>query len=435
MSKHLTLSDRAIIEKYLVLDMPFSYISKQLNRSGTTISREIKKYRCFVNGIRYTQNDCVNYRTCLRKNLCDTKSIYTCFSRCKTCAEYSCHDLCHEYISAHCSLLDKPPYVCTCCPEEKTCRRHHAYYTAHRAHAAAIKERRDSRAGIRTSPERLMELNDLLSPLINNGQSINHIFASHAKEIGLSKKTIYNYIDQNAFSVRNLDLPRKVRYRQRHPHEVVMKFDYQCRKGRSYADFTSFMEQTPHLPIVEMDTVLGARGSHQTLLTMLFRDTNFMLIFLLPDKSHKSVIEIFDKLTNLLGLDLFRKLFPVILTDNGTEFKGVHNLEFTENGARRTRIFYCDPQASWQKGRIEKNHELIRQILPKGSNFDKLDEIDIHLIICHINSVIRELFENQTPFELMSKKEEHKKLLEALALSQIPLDEVCLKPALLKRKK
>lgn len=435
MSKHLTLSDRAIIEKYLAQDMSFSFIAKRLNRSATTISREIKNHRCFVNGFRYTSNDCINYRSCLHRNLCDQESTYTCSHRCKTCTEYDCRFLCTQYISAHCALLDKPPYVCTRCPKEKACKKNHAYYTAHRAHAEYVKELSSSRKGIRTGPERLLELNDLLMPLVNKGQSINHIFATHADEIGLSKKTIYNYIDQNAFRVRNIDLPKKVRYKQRHSHEVLMKKDYQYRKGRTYTDFTSFMEQNPKLPIVEMDTVLGARSSGKVLLTMLFRETNFMLIFLLPDKSHQSVLNVFDKLTSLLGIDLFRKLFPVILTDNGTEFKGVHNLEFTDNGSRRTRIFYCDPQASWQKGRIEKNHVLIRQILPKGTKFSILEDTDTHLITCHINSVVRELFDNQTPFDLMIQKEEYKKLLNILALQPIPLDEVLLKPALLKRKK
>lgn len=70
MSKHLTLTDRAIIEKHIAQDMSFAYIARCLNRSATTISREVKNHRCFVNGVRYTSNDCVHYRTCLRRNLC-----------------------------------------------------------------------------------------------------------------------------------------------------------------------------------------------------------------------------------------------------------------------------------------------------------------------------------------------------------------------------
>lgn len=181
-----------------------------------------------------------------------------------------------------------------------------------------------------------------------------------------------------------------------------------------------------------MDTVKGARKSGQVLLTFIFRENNFMLIFLMPDGTQKSVNGVFDYLTRKLGLDLFKKVFPVILTDNGVEFKGPHNLEFSETGERRTRIFYCDPQASWQKAHIEKNHALIRRILPKGTTFKFLKAEDVHLITRHINSVTREIFDNLTPFDLMTS-EKHKKLLAALALSAIPPDEVCLKPILLKQ--
>lgn len=63
-----------------------------------------------------------------------------------------------------------------------------------------------------------------------------------------------------------------------------------------------------------------------------------------------------------------------------------------------------------------------------------LSDESVHLITEHINSVTRELFENQTPFDLMSQRDEYKKLLDTLGLQPIPLNEVCLKPALLKRK-
>ena len=194
------------------------------------------------------------------------------------------------------------------------------------------------------------------------------------------------------------------------------------------------MEENPQTDIVEMDTVKGARNSgKKTLLTFIFRKTSFMIVFLLPDGAKQSVVNVFDYLCDGLGVTVFRKLFPLILTDNGVEFKGPHDLEFTDSGARRTRVFYCDPQASWQKPHVENNHTLIRRIIPKGSSFSFLDDHDVHLVTEHINSVPRETFDNRTPFELMSSPEQ-KKLLEFLKLSEIPHDEVLLKPALLKKK-
>jgi hypothetical protein len=85
-----------------------------------------------------------------------------------------------------------------------------------------------------------LEINDLITPLVQKGQSINHIFSTHADEIGVSEKTIYNYIDMNAFDIKNLDLPKKVKYRQRRPQKILTKLEYQCRKGRTIDDFKSF---------------------------------------------------------------------------------------------------------------------------------------------------------------------------------------------------
>lgn len=433
MTKHLSLNDRILIERFVCEGYSFAWIARRLSRNPSTITREVKRHRCFVQHCREGDNDCIKYRSCLRRNLCETESKYTCSGRCKLCTEYDCRQLCSSYLSRYCLLLETAPYVCNGCEEETSCKRDHAYYTAHKANAQYLHNLKESRRGIRTTPERLLEINALLEPLIAKGQSINHIFASHAKEIGLSERTIYNYIDLNAFNIRNIDLPKKVAYRRRKMPKPVLKLEYQCRKGRTLADFKSYVEANPSLPIVEMDTVKGARGSGQVLLTMIFRSTNFMLIFLMPDGTQKSVLDIFDGLTELMGVKVFRKLFPIILTDNGVEFKGAHKLEFTEDGVRRTRLFYCDPQASWQKPHVEKNHVLIRRILPKGTSFKFLTEEDVLRVTCHINSVAREMFDNVCPFDLM-QSEEHKKLLEALALLPVPPDEVCLKPALLKRR-
>lgn len=431
MSKHLSLSDRTMIERLLVLDYTFAAIAKRLNRSPSTISREVKRYRVFTGRVNPSaRNDCAKYYSCLRNNLCGIET-HGCFLRCKLCSDINCTEICNEYESLHCDLLDKPPYVCSGCPKQKNCKKEHAYYTAHRANAEYLHTLKESRSGIRTSPDKLIEISELISPLILKGQSINHIISSHADEIGLSEKTLYNYIDRNAFAIKNIDLPKKVVYRQRRPKKVLTKLEYKCRRGRTYEDFKAFTEENPDYEVVEMDTVKGTRYKGKVLLTMIFRKSNFMLIFLMPDGTMKSVQTVFDILTEKLGLKTFRKLFRVILTDNGVEFKDPMSLEYAPNGCQRTRIFFCDPQASWQKPHIEKNHTLIRRILPKGKSFDNLTQEDIRLVCCTINSVAREMFDNKTPFQLFDSKD-NKKLLDSLNLKAIPPDKVILKPTLIK---
>jgi IS30 family transposase len=81
-----------------------------------------------------------------------------------------------------------------------------------------------------------------------------------------------------------------------------------------------------------------------------------MLIFVLEEKTQEHVIEVFDFLTRKLGIEVFNELFPVILTDNGTEFQFPARLEYDKNGEIRTKVFYCNPNSSWQKGMLEKNH-------------------------------------------------------------------------------
>ena len=180
-----------------------------------------------------------------------------------------------------------------------------------------------------------------------------------------------------------------------------------------------------------MDTVKGSREKGKVFLTMIFRKSSFMLIFLMNDATQSSVIQVFDALTEMLGMALFKRLFPIILTDNGVEFKDPQSLEFNPAGLPRTKVFFCDPQASWQKPQIENNHRLIRRILPKETSFNSLTVQDTALIVCHINSVMREQLGDKTPFSLMTSRDE-KKLLSVLNLSPIPPDEVILKPELTK---
>ena len=199
---------------------------------------------------------------------------------------------------------------------------------------------------------------------------------------------------------------------------------------RTYKDFERYMENHPEANVVEMDTVEGSKGD-PVLLTMLFRSCNFMLIFLLAQNTQADVCEFFEAMELVLGTEKMRELFEVLLTDNGPEFKNPSLLERNLSGQLRTHVFYCDPMASWQKGRLEKNHEFIRYILPKGRSFTTLTKTKVITMMNHINSTARASLNGRTPFELASL------LLPAALLSwsgsaAVPHDEVLLKPRLLK---
>ena len=434
MSKQLSLPERIIIEKMIHQDYSFATIGRHLNRSASTISREVLNYRCFVNRLPLPgENDCIKYRICLVNTACEEGSSHRCYGyRCKRCHKGKhCIDFCPSYISSQCPKLDKPPYVCSNCLSQAKCNKNKAYYSAHKADVSHHKTVRDAHKGIRKTPDELREIEAIITPLIAKGQSLNHICTTHAEQLGVSERTLYNYIDKKIFKVRNIDLPQKVVYRKRRSQKTLTRLEYQYRQGRTYEDFLSYTEAYPDLPIVEMDTVKGSREKGKVFLTMIFRKSSFMLIFLMKDGTQASVIQVFDALSEILGMALFKRLFPIILTDNGVEFKDPQSLEFNPQGLPRTKVFFCDPQASWQKPQVENNHRLIRRILPKGASFNSLTVQDTLLIVRHINSVIREQLGDRSPFSMMTSRDE-KKLLSVLNLSPIPPDEVTLKPELIK---
>ncbi len=157
-----------------------------------------------------------------------------------------------------------------------------------------------------------------------------------------------------------------------------------------------------------------------------------MLAFIRDNNTAKSVTDVFNRLYKLLGHDTFTNLFQVILTDRGNEFTDPLAIEFNENNERRTRVFYCDPQRSDQKGGCEVTHEMIRRVLPKKTSFDNLTQDDIALMMSHINSYNRKKLNNQSAHQLFSFIN-GEYILAALGIESIPANEINLTPLLLKK--
>ena len=426
-NKHLTDLERLEIEHALRQGTSLKQIAEKIGKHHSTLSREILARRVASNKGAFGRitNRCVRRATCTRFQLCMNKP--DCLRRCATCSR--CNGVCPDYREEICAKLSRAPYVCNSCSGESRCVLRKQYYLhgpAHRAYRDVLVQ---TRSGANVTEDELLALDALISPLIKKGQSIHHVHANNPDRFALHEKTVYRYIAGGLLSAKNGDMPRVCALKPRSRKPVEHKVDTRCRLGRTYADYQAFMAAAPDTRVVEMDSVIGRVGG-KVLLTLMFRDCGLMLAFLRDRNDSQSVIDAFALLWELAGPGLFRLLFPVLLTDNGSEFSNPLALENAPDGSPRSRLFYCDPCASWQKGSVERNHEFLRLILPKGTSFDALAQADINTVLSHVNSYSRPALNDKAPFDLFSFIY-GEDLLARLGLRRIPANGILLKPALL----
>ena len=375
--KHLTGEDRLQIENRLKNGESLSQIAKALGKSTSTITREIQKraMESEKGAAGRIINRCIHKQECQKRDICPR---FPCaqprhHEQCRYCRK--CNSVCMDFEEEFCPRLEKAPYVCNGCRDEYKCVLHKRFYLHDCAQQDYKNTLSESRSGANITELELKAVDAFLSPLLENGQSPHNVILAYPDRFTFCEKTLYRYINANLISARNYDLPRRPRLKQRKTKPVEHKIDKKCRLGRGMEDFRLFTEQHPDVPVVQMDSVIGTIGG-KVLLTFCFENSYLLLAFLRDLNTSQSVIDVFDHLTDLLGLQTFRRLFPVILTDNGSEFSNPDRLEFDLYGNRRTFIFYCDPYRSGQKGLVEVEHEMLRRIYPKGSSFDLLSQSD-----------------------------------------------------------
>lgn len=428
--KHLTQSDRIFIESSLNQRHSLRSIALSLNKSTSTISNEIKNHLVFEKSgsFHYDYNSCKGRFLCSKANLCKacikTRSIS---KKCKFCD--ICNAVCPDFVKDSCPSHSKSPYVCNGCLSRKNCTLEKRFYRASDAHNEYKVVLSESRSGINISEHDLKCLEEIISPLIKQGQSPHHICITCSDSITISERTIYRYIDSKIFSVINFDLPRKIRFKQRKSKRPA-KVDKLCRRNRTYIDFKDFMAIHPDVPVVELDSVEGVKGG-SVLLTIHFVKCEFMLAYLREFNNSQSVIDIFNGIYELLGFDTFAFMFKVCLADNGSEFSNPKEIEFSGIN-RRTRVYYCDPSSPYQKGSAERNHEFIRCFISKGSNFSDYSQSDISLMMDHINSYARESLNRKCPYEMMEFYY-GKEVLDLLECHRIPPRKVTLNSSIFRK--
>lgn len=368
---HLSYEDRKNIEDGLNDNKSIYKIAKELKRSYSSIFREIDRNKVYY---KPENHKYINYT--------DPKDIY----------KYE-----------HCERLDRSPHVCNGCKSRSGCRKERYTYYARKADDSYREVKSEARKGISLTPEEVYKINEIITPLVKKGQTTNHLYVNHPEVLNFSKPSFYNYINQGVFDFGPLDFPRIVKYKKRkNSDKRRTRQEREIRIGRTYEDFCKYIIENIDLNIVEMDTVEGLQEESDCFLTLLWRKSKFMLIFKLEGQTTEEVTRIFEYLQQTLLEEDYKKLFPIILTDNGHEFFDVLNIEcHHKTGEVLSRVFYCDPHASSQKGMIEKNHEFIRYVLPKKTSFKSINQNDCDILKNHINSLCRDSLNGKSPYEAM----------------------------------
>lgn len=187
-----------------------------------------------------------------------------------------------------------------------------------------------------------------------------------------------------------------------------------------------------------MDTVEGAREDGACLLTLLHRPSRLQLALPLAAKDAESVAAALGGVRSVLGADGTGRVFRAVLTDNGAEFSDEGAIAaLLGEGPGETRLFYCDPGRSDQKGACERNRVEIRRLLPKGRGlrFDRLAPADLSLAMSHVNSEPRGALGFATParaFRAMLGADAEA-LLDACGVGDVPFGDLDLTPGLIER--
>jgi IS30 family transposase len=408
-NKHLTLVERQIIQTGIENGSNKVDIARTLAKDPTTIAKEISKHRTFKPR-NFFNNPCI----CIHLKSCG-----------------SCSHKCDRYEEKRCSRRDKSPGACNKCKDGSRCRLDKFIYDAEAAHAAYKSELSLSRTGYNLTEEERTTIGETIAPLLEKGQSVYQIKSEH-DELVPSARSLYTYIESGLFkdfSVSHFSLKEKVNRRPREKNLKKRKHPAHY-DGRRYSDFLRFMNENPDIQVVEMDTVMNNLNGPY-IQTFLFRGIGLMIGFLKADKTNATMAATLDDLQERLG-DMFSNLFPVILTDRGSEFEIFDLFERGKDGKARTRMFYCDPQQSSQKPHVECNHNYVRDILPNGMSLDRMTQQGVELMFSHINSTPRFSLKGKTPYEMFAFLY-GEKFLELLKVENILRDDVVLKPFLITR--
>lgn len=340
-------------------------------------------------------------------------------------------------LSGACERLQSWPRCCNGCKRRAGygCgRRPKVFYSARMAQAAADAELSESRRGIDETELSVAAKLDAIRDGLARGLSPEQIAATRP-DLGLSTSTIYRWVDAGYADMTNLDLRRKVGYKPRRRSAPRRATSHSERRSH---DAFSRLPEDERAGAWETDTVEGAAADAARLLTLYHRPTSFQLAIPVPDGTCGSVRAALRLVAGALGGDGVRRVFRLVVTDNGAEFadEGALAALLGERDGE-TRLYYCDPMRADQKGGCERNHVEIRKLLPKGRGirFDRLTREDASLVMSQVNSEPRGKLAWRAPSEMLvaALGDDGRALMEAFGVELLDPSGLDLTPGCVER--
>lgn len=438
-NKHMDLDQRNSIANIIAtnrnpdgsMKLTLASIGAMLGKDPTSISKEVKGRRIQKGSYKWDLKPQTYCTMCTRQNTCTIENICSlhCGTPCKGCTR--CFQKCPSFQLKDCPHTSHFPWVCNGCGKRAYCKYTHYYYQPKTAQAEYETLKSECREGINLSLSEFSTMNQIVSAGLKKGQSIAHIVAANKEQIPVSQRQVYTYLHMDLFHAGIMDARRIPKMKPRKKKDNSPLVVRTAKIGRTFEDFQQLLSQDFSLTFFEIDTVEGISGG-KVLLTLHCVKTHFQFAFLMDSKHAINVVHVFDHLQSTLGLELFQRLFSVLLADNGTEFSDIQGIETDlTTGIKRSSLFFCHPYSAFEKGACEKNHELIRCIIPKGTSLNCLSQDKVNLMMSHINSYKRNSTNFSSPYDLFCATY-GKRILDALGISRIPENEVILRPSLLK---
>lgn len=339
-----------------------------------------------------------------------------------------------------CARLLAWPFCCNGCRY----RRYHCTYKwrceylAADAQDLADEDQVEPRRGVDMDMQRFEVAASLIREDLARGLSPQQIACSRAEQVGVGKSTIYRWVDEGYGGMTNAELRRKVGYKPRRKDKKGKPTHHG--PERSFEAFMALPEEE-RARACEMDTVVGRATDSQCLPTLMSRPCKVQLPLLMGSKTKEATVATLDEVERAVGLDAFRRVLGLVITDNGGEFEDAEGIErsCTVPGESRCRVYYCDPMQSQQKPACERNHVEIRKLLPKGVgiSFDDLDEVDAWFVGSNVNSEPRPSLMGLSPLALlrMAEPDVADALAESLGICELPYVELDLTLAAVNRER